>query len=296
MHNKYIKNAFNNIKKEKLLSITNIIVMGITFLLLGVFLSVVVLTQTVLRDFERQAQVTIFFKDEIPENKILEIETKLKSDERIFATNYISKEEAFNIFKELNKDDPVLLESVTSSILPASLEVQAKDLSSLPRLAEEFKGLDGVEEVRFFEDVISRFKKFSTVVYSIGFVLVFLFLVISYAVVLSTLRMTINSKGVELEIIKLVGARNSYVKMPLMYQGLFYGFISSLISGFILFVIIIVLSKLGNFPASFGVGFFPNLSISHFVFAILLWLILIISGCVLGYFGSLFAVKKYLKY
>ena len=296
MNDKYIKNTFTNIKRERLMSITNIFMMSMTFLVLGIFITVVVVTQSVLRKLEQQAQVTIFFKDDFSEDRILELKGKLSSDERIFNINYVSKEDAYNIFREINKDDPILLESVTSTILPASLEVRAKDLSDLPRLAEEFNQLDGVEEVRFFEDVIGRFKRFSNIAYTVGFVLVFVFLIISYSVIISTLRTTINSKGTELAIMKLVGATNAYVKMPLIYQGIFYGVASSFISGVLLIIVIVILGHFGIIPGSFGLGFLPNVSMSPLLFSFVLWFMLVVSGTLLGFLGSFFAVKRYLKY
>ena len=278
------------------MSITNIFIMSLAFLVLGIFISVIVVSQSVLRNLEQQAQVTIFFKDDFPESEILGLEQSLAADERIFSVNYVSKEDAFAIFKEINKDDPVLLESVTSSILPASLEVRGKDLADLPKLAEEFGSLDGIEEVRFFEDVIGSFRQFSSIAYIIGFVLVYIFFVVSYSVILSTLRSTINSKGTELEIMKLVGATDAYVKMPLIYQGIFYGVVSSFISGALLVITITVLSFYNLVPATFGIGFLADVKLTPLLFSFLLWLVLVISGLALGFVGSLFAVKRYLKY
>jgi len=296
MQSRYLRNTLINIKREKLLSLTNVFVMSMTFLILGVFISVVVVSQSILRNLEQQAQVTIFFKDDFTEERILTLKDQLSNDERIYSINYVSKEEAYDIFTEVNKDDPMLLESVTSSILPASLEVRAKDLSDLPKLAKEFEDLDGVEEVRFFEDVVNRFRGFSSVAYVIGFVLVFIFFVISYSVIISTLRTTIHSKGTELEILKLVGATDSYVKLPLIYQGIFYGFVSSFLAGLVLNITIISLSHLNFVPSSFGLGFLPNLVMSPLMFSFVLWFLLVLSGSLLGYLGSFLAVKRYLKY
>lgn len=296
MKDRYIKNTINNIKREKLMSITNIFIMTMTFVLLGIFITVITVSQTVLRNLERQAQVTIFFKDDFGEEKILGLEKSLGDDERILSVSYVSKEDAYSIFKEINKDDPVLLESVTSGILPASLEIRAKDIADLSKLAEEFNSLDGAEEVRFFDDVIGNFRKFSVLAYVFGFSLVFIFFVVSYAVVLSTLRTTINSKGVELEIMKLVGARDAYVRMPLIYQGMLYGVISSFIAGVLLVLTLIIFAKVNYIPAVLSFGFTNNFSISSTAFSFLLWFVLVVSGTLLGYLGSSLAVKRYLNY
>jgi cell division transport system permease protein len=196
----------------------------------------------------------------------------------------------------LNKDEPILLESITASILPASLEVKTKDLADLSTISGEVSGLDGVEEVRFFEDVVARFKFWSNVVYIVGFVLVAAFLVISYSVVISTLRTTIHSKGVELEIMKLVGASDKYVKMPLVYQGIFFGLISSFIASLFIILLGVLASKFGIFSTGITFGFLYGFYVSPLLFTIILSVSLILSGVLLGLVGSNTAVKRYLNY
>ena len=289
-------NLIQNLKREKLMSLSNITVMTITFLLLGIFINVIVFSQTALKYLEQQAQITVFFKLDLPEENIQSIRANIAKDSRVSNVSYISKEDAINIFKELNKDQPVLLESITPGILPASLEVSAKNISDLKAMSAEYSKIDGVGEVRFFEDVISRFKLWSTGVYLVGFLFVVAFFVISYSVVIAALRTTINSKGMELEIMKLVGASDSYVKTPLIYQGVFFGVISATISALIILIMDILLYSFGIFKQGVTLGFLPGIMINLIVFAAILVVILIASGFLLGYFGSNSAIKKYLKY
>lgn len=288
------KDLITSIKREKFLAVTNVFVMTLTFLILGVFLSVVMISRSALHDLENQAQITVFFKDDFEETRILELRDVLLTDERIMEAAYISKEDAFKIFMEVNQNEPVLLESVSVGILPASLEIHTKKLGFLAELAEEVQKLDGVEEVKFFRDVIERFKFISSVIYISGAILVGVFFTVSYSVVLVTLRMTINSKKEELEIQKLVGASDSYVKKPLLVLGGAFGVLAAVVAGLLIFVSLVVFS----FSAAFGTGLWLFLSIRiHLaLFAALLFLLLVVFGGVLGYLGSLSAVKKYLNY
>ncbi|KKS02682.1 MAG: Cell division protein FtsX [candidate division WWE3 bacterium GW2011_GWF2_41_45] len=285
-----------NIKKEKLLSVSNILIMTVTFVLLGLLINIVVFSQTALRYLEDQAQVTVFFKDDFTEAKIGELKDNLSKDKRVSALVYVSKEDALRIFREINKDEPVLLESVSASILPASLEVRAGNISNLKPLAEELKIIDGVEEVRYFEDVVSRFKFWSTVVYIVGTLLVLTFLVISYSVIIAALRTTINSRGVEFEIMKIVGASDDYVKVPLVHHGVFFGLFSSSIASVIMILLGVGITLTNVFPKGLGVAFLPGVFIAPWVFSIILTLILLLSGFLLGYLGSSAAIKKYLNY
>ena len=292
---KTIETVVANIKREKLLSISNLLVMTVTFVVLGLFIEIILYSQTAIKLLEQQAQITVFFKDDVPEAKILELKKQFEGDERILAVNYVSKEDAFNIFKELNKDEPVLLESISANILPASLEIKSKNISSLGSLASEYQSIDGVEEVKYFEDVIERFKYWSNIIYIIGFVTLAILFIISYSVIIVTLRTTINSKGVELEILKLVGASDRYVKVPLIYQGMLFGGFSAFLASLFLILGSIFTRVLGFLGSGLDI-YLASFKLDTLVFSVLLSVVLFLSGVFLGYLGSLTAVKKYLQY
>ena len=290
------KNLVQHIKKDKLLSVSNVMVMTVTFLLLGIFISVVVYSQTALKYLEEQAQITVFFKDEFTEDKIIVYKGNFEGDKRILEVKYVSKEDALRIFREMNKDEPILLESISASILPASLEVKAKNIADLKKLTEEYRTLEGVEEVSFFEDVIQKFSSWSRTIYIVGFILVLTFLVVSYSVIIATLKTTINNKGPELEIMKLVGASDDYVKKPFLYQGIFFGLLSSFIASVIVFFLNLGVDKFSIFSKGLSFGFIPGFYMNPLAFSLVLSFILLLSGFLLGFLGSTTAIKRYLKF
>lgn len=290
------ENLKTYLQKEKLMTLSHFLVMGITFLVLGIFINVIVLSQTMLGYLEDQAQITVFFKDEFGEDKIIPFRDELSSDERVDEVTYISKEEALRIFKEINEDQPVLLESISASVLPASLEIKTVSISDLEGLTNELGQREGVEEVRFYKDVIDRFRTVSNTIYIVGAVLVLVFFVISYSVIVSSLRTAINSRGSELEIMKLVGASDPYVKKPFIYQGVFFSVTSALAASVLMILLDFGLSKWDVFSRGLSLGFLPGVFISPLIFSFILAFILVVSGILLGYFGSSAAVKKYLKY
>ena len=296
INRKTFKRTLDNIKKEKFLSLSNILVMIVTFLILGLFIILIVVSQTAVRYLESQAQVTVFFKDDFSQDSILSLRDKYSADPRIATINYVSKEDAFKIFSEINKDEPVLLESISENILPASLEIKAKNIKNLSPISEEFSSIDGVEDIRFFKDVIEKFKFWSRVLYIGGFILLGIFIFISYSVVFYTLKSTINIKGVELSILKLVGASDSYVKKPFVYQGMVFGLVSSGIAGILIIILSIIAFNAGFMKNGVLLGLVYGITINPILFAVILCFLLMLFGGLLGYFGSLVAVKKYLKY
>lgn len=293
---KFWENLRRYLQREKLMSVSNFLLMGITFLLLGLFIDVVVISQTALRYLEDQAQITIFFKDDFGEDKILPLKANIEKDTRVASVTYVSKEEALRIFKEINKNEPVLLESISASILPASLEVKAKNIGNLEKLTNDYKSIDGVEEVRFYKDVVSRFASTSRAVYIVGFILVFSFFLISYSVIISTLRTSINARGKELEVMKLVGASDSYVRDPFMYEGVFFSMVSAAAASVVIILLGVGIDRWGIFSKGLSIGFIPGFFINPIIFDAVLAFILLLSGFLLGYFGSKTAIKKYLKY
>lgn len=285
---------WNSFKNEKLMSFSNIFVIAISLLFLGIFILIIAWTQTAIRSLEKQAQVTIFFKDDFVEENILKLQETLTQDVRIDSITYISKTDALNIFTELNKDDPILLEAVSADILPASLEIKTKDISDLETISEEFSQLEGVEEVKFYKDIISRFRTWSRLIYIGGFSLVGVFMIISFSVIIISLRITINSKKGEIEILKLVGASDEYIQNPLLKQGMLYGLIGGLIAAALILLTSIIF-YFGGIRSQIEFGFLPNLKINPLLFSFCVDTLLIILGFTLGYLGSLVAIKKYLK-
>ena len=288
-----IKETF---QKEKVLSFANILTMTITFLVLGIFMLIVFISQSTLSYLEQQTQVTAFFKDDFSEESILALKGTLEQDDRIAEVEYISKEDALKIFSEINADEPLLLESISANILPASLKIRTKKLENLKIIAEELSPNEGIEGVKFFEDVIVKFQKIANIIYIVGFTLTAMFLFVSYSAIVITLRTYINKKGTELEILKLVGASNDYVQRPIITQGIFFSFTSSVIATVLLVSGALIASALRIFRSGLAMPFLPEIKVSLILVTAILGIVLLLSGLLLGYLGSKSTVKKYLEY
>jgi len=293
-----LNKVLHSANKEKLFTASNLVVMILTFLVFGLFVLLEVFSQTLLDKLEKEATVTVFFKDDFEESRILDLKAKLEMDERVFSIKYVSKDDAFAIFKELNKDEPLLLESVTASVLPASLEVKAYDVGTLDDLSEEYSKLEGVEGVKFFKDIIERFNQWRTGL-SIGVgVILAILLFVSFSIVISTIRTAISLRGPEYEILKLVGASDDFVKKPLVYQGVMYGGVSAFVAS-IIYALLLLGGELGGVFKSLNLSDFvlvSNFSVPIWGFVILLVCLLTVSGMLLGFLSSVSAIKNYLKY
>ncbi len=292
-----MNNILTFLKKEKMISTISILAIFVSFTLLSFIISFVVLSNTAMTYLQKQVQVRICFKDSFKEEEILNLKAELEKDSRIMEVGYTSKDEAFRIFKDLSKNDPVLQESLTTNILPASLEVRSYDVKDLDNIATEYSTKEYVESIKYLKDIKDRFKYYSGIITIFSLVLFTLFFTVSFGIILSTIRINIFQKKEEIEIMKLVGANDDFIQRPFIHQGLVYSLVGSALASLIFaFILIIMFASntlgLRDLRDVYIVG---NFKIHFIIFVVLLVVVINLFGYLLGRFGSKTAVKTYLN-
>jgi len=291
------KNLMDFLNKEKVISAISILAIFISFTLLSFILTFLVFSNTSMNYLQKQVQVRVFFKDSFGEDQVLQLKSDLEKDSRVSEITYTSKDDALRIFKELSKNDPVLQESLTTNILPSSLEIKAKDVKDLDYFYDEFANKDFVDSVKYLKDVKDKFKYYSTIVTSICLIITFLFFVVSFGIILSTIRINIFQKKDEIEIMKLVGASDDFVEAPFIHQGVVYSMVGSFLAG-LLFTIILLVIYFTNFLGIKDMNYlylFGNIKVPYLFFIFILVLVINTFGYFLGKIGSKTAIQNYLK-
>ena len=287
---KSFRTSCEYIRRHKWLSFTSILVMTLTFFLTSIFVVAAFGSHVILKELEARPQITAYFKDDASEQEILAVKERLEGTGLTSSVEYVSKEEALEIFMGLSQEDPALLEGISSNVLPASLEVKAFNLSDLPKLAEMLEKETLLEDLQFYKDVVEKFRRLTEVIRLLGFGLILILSLISLLIVLVTIGMTISSRGEEIEIMRLVGASDGQIRRPFLLQGASLGVASALISVAFLYLLFPLLlpyvSKALtsiNLPAVSPV-FLVGLLVGEAVF-----------GALIGSVGSWIAVRKYLR-
>lgn len=271
-------------------SMAAVLVVSLSFFLISVFLLLFLGSQKILQYFESRPQVTAFLKDEIKTQEIELIKQKLIDSNLVKKIDYVSKEEALKIYKEQNKNNPLLLEMVSAKILPASLEISTQTLSSLKKVAEMLKKEPLVEDVIFQEDVIVTLSVWMQTVRKIGIILAVFLLTISILTILVVLGMKVSQRKDEIEILKLLGASFWFISVPLYLEGIFYGAVAAIISWGVSYLsLLYVTPMLLNFLSGI-----PILPVS-FIFMLELLGGLMALGVVVGFLGSFLAVLRFKK-
>lgn len=284
-------------------SLASVFMIFLTLLVLSIFLLIASTSSSVISYFEKKPQITVFFKDELDQTSLDTLIDKIYKTEKVLEVTYISKEEALSIYREHNKDDPLLLEMVTADILPSSLEISTVSPEYLSEVAEIVSHEPGVDEVVFQKEVVDTLISWTTTIRRIGLFFLSFLLISTFLILFTSIGMKIANKKDEIEILKLVGATSWYIRRPFILEGVSYG-ISGAILAFISLLLIVLYAQ--PFMSSFlaGIAPLPFFEVDGYVLYIwppngylfLLFLfVLIISGFFMGLLGSLFAVNRYMK-
>ncbi|MFW5884931.1 MAG: cell division protein FtsX [Patescibacteria group bacterium] len=301
------KTGFQNFYRNGLLSVLTISVIVIAMFIINIQAAVTYSESLLLKDIEDRVSISVYFKTDTSESKIMNIRDEFKKYREVKSIDYISREEALEEFNKENQDNEILrqsMEELDENPFEASLSVKAYDPSDYQLIAQSIKSS---EHQQYISSV--NYDKYDSIIDSlsgqidsnqkIGFILGGTLSLIAVLITFNSIRITMFAYGKEVEIMKLVGASNNYIRMPFIWEGLFYGIISSIIAlpltfGYLKFV---ALNESSGSIMPFSSGIYLNEFLNGFFAENLFWIILIeISlGVLLGVVSSVIAIRKYLQ-
>lgn len=287
---KFLKTAWKNIRRSPYQAFAAILIMTLTFLAVSFFAFLLVGSSQIINYFESKPQVTAFFTNEAKQSDINALENTLLKTGKTASIKFVSKEGALKIYKEQNKNDPLLLELVTADVLPASFEISAVKIEDLGPISDMLKKSSIVSEVIYQKDVVSTLTSWTSAIRKIGISLIVLLSLVSVFIMVTIIGIKISQKKEDIEIMKLIGATSWYIRWPFIAEGVAYGIIGSVIGWFIATGALLYATP---FLESFLKGI-PVLPVSYTSLLILLG-IEILFAIFLGIISSFLAVFRYLK-
>jgi cell division transport system permease protein len=257
-----------------------------------------VIANAILISLENKIDISVYFKLKTPEEQILDIKAQLEKLAEVESIEYISQDQALINFKEKHKDNPIILQSLDeldTNPLDASLNIKAKETSqyaSINQYLESVHYKEIIDKVNYLQNkgVIEKLSKIIVDVKTFGTVLSLALAVIVFLVTFNAIRLAIYSSREEINVMKLVGASNWFIRGPFIIEGLLYGIIATIITMIILYPAFYFTSpKISNFlPIGSIFTYFKANALAMFT-------LLLGIGVVLGVFSSYIAVRKYLK-
>ena len=292
-----IKQGLVNIWKNKMFSLASIATMTACIFLFGLFYTIVMNFQSMVKDAESGVAVTVFFDEGITQEKIDEIGDEIRSRVEVSKIEFTSADEAWENFKEIYFEGNEKAAESFAGDNPlanhASYAIYMNDISMQSALVTYLESLDGVREVHKSEMVANTLTDFNSLIGYISAGIILILLGVAVFLISNTITVGISVRREEIGIMKLIGATDYFVRAPFVVEGLVIGLVGAAIPLGILYVLYekVIAYIMERF--SF-IGSMMNFLSADEVFHTLVPVALAI-GVGIGFIGSRITIRKHLK-
>ena len=292
-----LKQGFINLKRNKLFTLASIGTIAACVFLIGLFYSVLVNLQHIVSNAEKNVSIAIFFNEDATDEQIKAIGDAIKKRAEFGTIRYISPEEAWENYKEeYFADEPGLAEGFKDDNPLAnsdSYRVTLNDLSMQDTFVSFVQNLEGVRKVNYSSSTADTLNEFGRMIGFISMALIIILLAVGIFLISNTIMIGITVRKEEIGIMKLMGARDLFIRAPFMVEGIIIGLIGAAIPVMILYliyreVIVFILEQFNSIESVVTL-----LSTSE-VFAVLTPVALLIGGGI-GIVGSVITMRKHLR-
>ena len=237
------KLGLTNFWRNRWLSLAASLMIMLTLLTIGLFAILNIFFNSAAQGIKDRIVISVYFYENATDAQIQDIKYQLSNRPDVKSITYISKEQALAEWESRAVNQKVKdLVSADNNPLPRSLQIKANDPNSLAAIAaalsvDQYKPI--VRSVSFQETkaAIDKLISITNFIHRLGWVLTAFLLLISLVVVLNTIRLTIFTRRDEIEVMRLVGANNSFIRVPFSVEAILYGFVGALLA----YLIIILL-------------------------------------------------------
>ncbi len=288
-----------NFRRNGWLSLATVSVLTLSLFIVSLSALLGVTTHLILKNMSDRVSVSVSFNPDVPESRALEIRDELaKYKKEIASVEYISRDQALTDFLADSGNDPVItqaIEEIGENPLLSSLIIKAVDPSQYPLIVEQIENStfqNDISRINYDRNkrLFERLEKINGATEKTGLILGTLFILMAILITFNTIRITIYSHRQEFEIMRLVGASNIYVRMPFVFEGVFYGISAALVTMLILAGVSYYIAPLTQ--GAIAQGNFLNLYLNYFF---IIFGSILLLGILLGVISSALAVRRYLK-
>ncbi len=248
--------------------------------------------------------ISVYLKDTVTAKQRDQLVDKIKNLENVKSVGFVTKEEALELYKKQNADNPDLLQAVTQTDnpLPASLQIKPRDPNKIESIKvflekEDIKALQS-DKTSYSGDrkkAIDKIASATSLFRRVGVVGVITFAIISMLIIFNTIQMAIFNRRDELTIMRLLGASTNFIRGPFIVESVMYGVVSGIVS--LLIIRSLFSISASTFEAS-SLGLL-DISFSNKYFTDRFWMFLGLQlgvGMLIGAVSSLIATRRYLKF
>ncbi len=288
----YYKRALQDIVDHKFLNAITIMTIAISILIVSAFSLFFVNANEIINSWKKGIRIMAYLKPGVPEVKIPELKQKIKRINGIQDVRFIPKSKALQLLKKQMKRQSSLFENLKENPLPDAFEIRliasSQNQDEVEIIATRLESFPQVDEVEYGKRWLGRFTNFFNLFRLTGYAMGGLFFMAAVLIVANTIRLMLYSRREEIEIMRLVGATDRFIKAPFYIQGLIQGAFGGIIGITILFITFMFISS------SVDQGFSPGLFTIKFLSPGAFFGIILCSMFV-GWIGCYISLKQFLK-
>lgn len=278
-------------RRNGLMTLASISTVALSLFMLGVFLCGVVNLNNMAASLETQVQLSVYLKDDLTTNQIMETGKAVKSQPHIKELKFVTKDQALQDFKSrLGDDQKQMIDSLEGvNPLPNSYIVTFENPQDVKLAAKELATVPGVDSVHYGQDVVDELFKITQIIRIGGIVLIAFLAAATLFIISNTIRLTVFARRKEIAIMKYVGATNGFIRWPFVIEGMLLGCIGGLIAvactgEFYYFITSEIEQSLAFFPLVPMFPIFYQLAVA-----------LLIIGIFVGAIGSAISLRQYMR-
>ena len=290
-----IRDSFKSVFRNFSLSLASISCITITLIVVAVSIVLSYSVNTFTESIEKDVTIVAFISNDKSEEDIKDIEKHILALDNVHKQN-VKYRDKMDISDEMMQSSEVfkgIMQDWTKEESPIqnTYQVKVDDIEKIGATAKEIEKIDGITSVKYGAGMVEQMVQVFDTVRKFCIILVVALVIVTAFLIANTIKITIFSRKREIEIMRLVGASNTNIKIPFILEGLLLGILGSIIP---IIVTILGYAKIyEHFNGHLFVSFITL--IKPYPFVIYISLILVAIGMVVGMFGSWRAVRKYLK-
>lgn len=287
----YIKEGVKGVFRYKAMSLAAVISIVVALFMLGSIILFGLNVNSVIKNMESSMEIVVFLKDDMPDQDVKALGDELKNMPGVSEIKYLSKADAFEIWKQQFGDQKDYLEGYTpdNNPLPRSYDIRLKAPSYATGIINALRQKNGIDKIRYNSEVADTLTRLISGARWIGAIIVGMLLIISVVIVINTIRLAVFARRHEISIMKYIGATDWFIRWPFIVEGAVIGLIGSIISlGGLKAFYSFIISKLSNILVM--IKFVPPDKAMSFM-----WAFIIATGLIAGIIGSALSIRRYLK-
>ncbi len=287
-----IRESIKNLWRNRMMSFASMSSVAATLMILGIIFILILNISSLAQGAKDQFDtIQVYLVDDLDGQQVETLGEELYKLEGVKEIYFETKQQALDKMKLEWEDNGYLLEGLEENPLPNSYIVSLYDIGYAEYVVQEISQMSGVEEVKFYQDVVLKILEITNYIKNIGMIIIFILVAISTFIIHNTIKLAVNSRKREIGIMKYVGATSWFVRWPFLLEGTLLGVFGALVAIGILYIGYSYTYAM--FTSKFYVLIAAYLVSAKTVVSDLL-IIFIVIGAGIGALGSLLSMRRYL--